>query len=134
MLPKTPLAVTTIGMLAFMLADGVWLGLMMTPFYREQMGPIARLSNGTFAPNWPAALVVYVLLGAGLAAFVVPRAEDLASVAAQGALLGLVVYGVYDFTNLATLRQWPLLLTLVDVAWGTAATALCATLAWSLTR
>ena len=48
--------------------------------------------------------------------------------AAYGAALGLVIYGVYDFTNFSTLRQWPLLLTFADVAWGTVATAACAAL------
>jgi len=131
---KAHFTVALCGMLAFVVADGLWLGWLMTPFYRQQMAPIARLTDGGFAPNWPAALMVYVLLGTGIAAFVVPRADDLGSAAVQGALFGLVVYGVYDFTNLATLRQWPLLLTLVDVAWGTVATASCAALAWSLTR
>jgi Predicted membrane protein (DUF2177) len=42
------------------------------------------------------------------------------------ALFGLVVYGVYDFTNYSTLRQWPFVVTLADVAWGTFATAACA--------
>lgn len=131
---KENITVAAIGMLAFMVADGLWLGLLMTNFYRDQMAPIARLTNGGFTPNWPAALVVYVMLGLGIAAFVVPRSTGLASAAATGALFGLVVYGVYDFTNYSTLRQWPLLLAVVDLAWGVTATAGCAALAWSLTR
>ncbi|MDE3157076.1 MAG: DUF2177 family protein [Acidobacteriota bacterium] len=50
------------------------------------------------------------------------------------ALLGLVVYGVYDFTNYSTLRDWPLTLAVVDTAWGTVASALCALLVWRVTR
>ena len=46
--------------------------------------------------------------------------------AAFGALFGLVVYGVYDFTNYSTLRQWPLVLALADTAWGTPGIARCA--------
>jgi uncharacterized membrane protein len=111
------------GAAAFMVLDGVWLGVVMKHFYREQLAPIIRLANGGIAPNWPAAIVVYLLLGTGIAVFVIPRAETVASAAAFGALLGLVVYGVYDFTNYATLRQWPFVLTLADAAWGTAATA-----------
>jgi len=112
-----------IGAVAFMLLDGVWLGLLMKNFYRQQLAPIVRLADGGIAPNWPAAIVVYVLLGTGIALFVIPRASTVSSAAAVGALFGLVVYGVYDFTNYATLRQWPFVLTLADVAWGTAATA-----------
>ena len=90
-----------IGAVAFMVLDGVWLGLLMKNFYREQLAPIVRMGDGGMAPNWPAA-------------------------AAYGALFGLVVYGVYDFTNYSTLRQWPFVVTLADVAWGTFATAACA--------
>jgi uncharacterized membrane protein len=67
-----------------------------------------------------------VLLGTGIALFVIPRASTASSAAAFGALLGLVVYGVYDFTNYATLRQWPFALTLVDVTWGSLASAAAA--------
>ena len=112
-----------IGAVAFMLLDGAWLGLLMRNFYRDQLAPIARLADGGITPNWPAAFVVYVLLGIGIALFVIPRAPTVSLAAVHGALFGLVVYGVYDFTNYSTLRQWPFLLTLVDVAWGVAASA-----------
>ena len=114
------------GAITFMLLDALWLGLVMKGFYREQLAPIVRLGDGGMAPNWPAAFVVYVLLGTGIALFVIPRAATVTQAAGYGALLGLVVYGVYDFTNYSTLRQWPFVVTMVDVAWGTAATAACA--------
>jgi uncharacterized membrane protein len=122
----TTIKLATVGALAFMVLDGIWLGVLMKNFYRDQLRPIVRLVDGGIAPNWPAALVVYVLLGTGIALFVVPRAPTVWSAAGYGALLGLVVYGVYDFTNYSTLRQWPFVLTLVDVAWGTVATATAA--------
>ena len=43
-----------------------------------------------------------------------------------GALLGLVAYGTYDFTNLSTIRDWPLMVSLVDLAWGTSVSAVAA--------
>lgn len=115
-----------LGAVAFMVLDGVWLGVLMKNFYRGQLAPIARLAEGGMAPNWPAAFVVYALLGTGIALFVIPRAPTVSLAAAYGALFGLVVYGVYDFTNYSTLRQWPFVLTLADVAWGTVASAACA--------
>ena len=115
-----------IGAVAFMVLDGVWLGLLMKTFYRDQLAPIVRLANGGIAPNWPAALVVYALLGTGVALLVIPRAPTVPLAAAYGALFGLVVYGVYDFTNYSTLRQWPLVLTFADAAWGVVASATCA--------
>jgi uncharacterized membrane protein len=93
----------------------------MRSFYRDQLAPIVRLADGGIAPNWPAALVVYPLLGTGIALFVMPRASTIPAGAGYGALFGLVVYGVYDFTNYSTLRQWPFVLTLADAAWGAAA-------------
>ena len=122
----TTITLAAVGAVAFMVLDGVWLGLLMKNFYRDQMAPIARLADGGFAPNWPAAFVVYILLGAGIALFVIPQASTVSSAAGYGALLGLVVYGVYDFTNYSTLRQWPFVLTLADTAWGALATALAA--------
>ena len=112
-----------LGAVAFMVLDGLWLGLLMKNFYRDQLAPIVRLANGGIAPNWPAAVVVYALLGTGIALFVIPHASTVPLAAARGALFGLVVYGVYDFTNYSTLQQWPLVLALADVAWGTFATA-----------
>ena len=128
------LKLAALGAVAYMVLDGVWLGLLMKNFYRAQMAPIARWADGGIAPNWPAALVVYALLGAGIALFVIPRASSLPQAAAYGALLGLVVYGVYDFTNYSTLRQWPLALTLVDAAWGVAASAAAAMAVWIVGR
>ena len=122
------LKLAAIGAVAFMVLDGIWLGVVMKNFYRDQLAPIVRLVDGGIAPNWPAALVVYALLGTGIAFFVIPRASSIPLAAAYGGLLGLVVYGVYDFTNYSTLRQWPFVLTLADVAWGMAASAACAAL------
>jgi uncharacterized membrane protein len=119
------LKAAALGAVVFMVLDGVWLGVVMKHYYREQLAPIVRLADGGIAPNWPAALVVYLLLGTGIALFVIPRAATVPLAALYGAVLGLVIYGVYDFTNFSTLRQWPFALTLVDVAWGTVATGIC---------
>ena len=128
------LKLAAVGAVTFMVLDGVWLGLLMKNFYRDQLAPIVRLADGGIAPNWPAAFVVYVLLGTGIALFVMPRATTISSAAGYGALFGLVVYGVYDFTNYSTLRQWPFALTLVDVAWGTLASAAAALVMWIVAR
>lgn len=122
------------GALAFMVLDGVWLGVLMKPFYLAQLAPIGRIANGGFAPNWSAALVVYLALGAGIAVFAVPRAERLSSAASYGALFGLITYAVYDFTNYSTLKDWPFALVLVDVAWGAVASAAAAVVVWSVAR
>jgi uncharacterized membrane protein len=122
------------GAVAFMVLDGIWLGLLMKNFYRDQLAPIARLADGGMAPNWPAAFVVYALLGAGIALFVAPRASTATAAAVYGALFGIVVYGVYDFTNYSTLRQWPFVLTLADVAWGAVASGACGAMIHLISR
>ena len=128
------LRLAAIGAVAYMVLDGIWLGLLMKSFYRDQLAPIVRLADGGIAPNWPAAFVVYALLGTGIALFVIPRASTIPSAAGYGALFGLVVYGVYDFTNYSTLRQWPFVLTLADAAWGAAASAVASVAVRSVVR
>ena len=122
------------GIGGYLVLDGLWLGLVMSGFYRTQLHGLARVSGDRLDPNWAAAAAVYLFLGVGLAALVGSRADSLASAALTGAAFGLVVYGVYDCTNLSTLRDWPLLLTVVDIAWGTAASAVCAVGIWSVGR
>ena len=117
---------------AFVVLDGLWLGLVMKDFYRTQLMPIGRMADGGFAPLWLPALAVYVLLGAGVAVFVVPRAGSVLGAAGLGALFGLVVYGVYDLTNYATLAQWPAMVTVADIAWGTFACAMVAAVVFSV--
>jgi uncharacterized membrane protein len=114
------------------LLDGLWLGVLMRSFYREQLGPIARMSEGGLAPIWPVAALVYVLLALGIAVFVTPRAGGLGSALAFGALFGLVAYGVYDLTNHSTLARWPTAVTLTDIAWGTVSCAVVAAATWAL--
>jgi uncharacterized membrane protein len=122
-------SLTSIGVsiLGFVVLDGIWLGVVMKDFYVTQLAPIGRITDGSFTPIWAAALPVYVLLGLGVALLAVPKASSLASAAWSGALFGLVVYGVYDLTNYSTLAQWPAIVTVADIVWGTVACALVAT-------
>ena len=114
-----------VALVSFGLLDGIWLGAVMGAFYRSQLALLARMSGDKMAPLWMPALLVYVLLAAGLVLFVIPRTPaPVPAPLLRGALFGLVVYGVYDLTNLSTLRGWPLLLTCVDIAWGAAASAI----------
>jgi uncharacterized membrane protein len=104
--------------------DFLWLGMIGREFYK------ARLAGLLLdRPIWVAAIVFYVVHAAGIAAFPLQLAGGSPMGAAlYGAFFGLCVYAAYDLTNLATLRGWSLPLTLVDLAWGVAVTAV-ATLA-----
>jgi uncharacterized membrane protein len=100
----------TMAILAAM--DFIWLGLVANRLYSSQLGNMAF--------RWPAAAMVYILLPLGLVLFILPklgsglRAKSLL----WGALFGLVVYGVYDLTNLALLPQWSPMMTIIDILWG----------------
>lgn len=118
--------------LVFLAIDAIWLSQMAGRLYRPLLGDLMADQV-----NLPAAIAFYLLYVAGVVIFVVQPA--LASgrwttALALGALFGLVAYGTYDLTNHATLRNWPLAITLADLAWGTVLTALSATAGMLLTR
>ena len=100
----------------FLAIDMVWLTLVARGFYRRQLGFL--LSD---QPNWWAAISFYLLFVAGLLVFaVVPAVQEgsLRRALLMGGFFGLVTYATYDLTNLATIKNWPLMLTLVDMTWG----------------
>ena len=111
-----------VALVSFGVLDGLWLGLLMGGFSRLQLSLIARLSGDKLAPLRTPALLVYVLLAFGIVALVLPRTPS-GPPTLRGALFGLIVYGVYDLTNLSTLKGWPIVLTAIDIAWGAAASA-----------
>lgn len=105
----------------FLLIDLTWLGWIMTSFYNQELGELARRRGESLAPRWGAAVLVYLLIPGGIVLLVRPLLGDNATTLqalAAGALYGLVVYGTYDLTNLATLEKWTWRLTLADMAWG----------------
>lgn len=114
-------------LLAFLLLDGLWLGVLMAPTYRELLGSL-MLEKPLLVP----AAVFYCLYVFGCVVFVVLPSLTWQRAARMGALLGLVAYGTYDLTNWATLRGWSVQVSLMDWAWGTFATALACTVGWGV--
>lgn len=101
----------------FFLIDMVWLGVVARGFYRKHLGPMLNPKV-----NWVAAVLFYALFIVGLLVFAVkPAILHGTPVKAMllGALLGLISYATYDLTNLATLKDWPLVVTIIDLVWGT---------------
>jgi uncharacterized membrane protein len=116
----------------FFAVDMFWLGIVAKTFYRRHIGHL--MADGV---NWPAALVFYLLFIAGILFFcVAPALESRSAIRALagGALFGLMTYATYDLTNLATLRQWPLLVTVVDLAWGMVLTGTVSVISYALGR
>jgi uncharacterized membrane protein len=102
---------------AFFAIDMLWLGLVARPFYQQYLGFLMAPN-----PNWFVAIVFYLLFTFGLLFFViVPGLKDnsLKTTLLKAALFGLITYATYDLTNLATLKDWPALLSIVDMLWGT---------------
>jgi uncharacterized membrane protein len=100
----------------FFLIDMLWLGVVAKSFYQS------KLSHLMGDVNWIAAVIFYLVFLLGLTFFATYPAVmkgTLLTAVVLGALFGFFTYATYDLTNLATLRNWPLSVTLIDIMWGT---------------
>ena len=99
----------------FFLIDMLWLGVVAKGFYQQHLGYL-------IGPiNWPAAIIFYLLFIVGIIIFAVAPAletQSLIKAVVLGALFGLFTYATYDLTNLATIKDWPLIVVFVDIIWG----------------
>ena len=107
-------------LLAFLVLDGLWLGVFMGQTYRSLLGSL-MLDQPRLLP----AVLFYLLYALGCVVFVVLPSGSWQRAAGLGALLGLVAYGTYYLSNWATLQGWSAGLALMDMAWGTFLTAVC---------
>mgnify|MGYP001605736778 FL=1 len=106
-----------IAFIVFFAIDIVWLGVIARNLYRDAIGHLMSAR-----PNWTAAIIFYVLYIIFLVIFVILPAINQGSLShamLYGALFGFITYATYDLTNLATLKDWPLYLTFIDIGWGT---------------
>ena len=102
--------------LAFVIIDMIWLRGIAVSWYEDGMGSLLAES-----PNLAAAAAFYLLFPVGLMIFAVLPGEaagGLLKVVGMGALFGFFAYGTYDLTNLAVVKNWPVGLSLLDMAWG----------------
>jgi uncharacterized membrane protein len=105
-------------LLSMAILDAGWLGLVAPKFYRKHIGFIMAKN-----PNWTAAVAFYLVFILGLTIFVVypgwHQHHSALKVVLTGGLFGFVTYATYDLTNQATLKNWPAIVTAVDMLWGT---------------
>ena len=109
----------------FFIIDLVWLGVIAKGFYQKHLGYLMRPQI-----NWAAAILFYLLFIIGIVFFAVrPALESQSPMRAlvYGALFGFFAYATYDLTNLATVKDWPVIVTVIDLIWGT---VLCGAVAW----
>ncbi len=118
--------------LAFFVIDIVWLGFVAQNFYDKYLSHL--LSDKV---NWPAAIIFYLIYIVGILVFAVFPAyndESLFKAIVLGGLFGLVAYATYDLSNLATLKDWPLTVVLVDIIWGIVLTSSVSIAGFYITR
>lgn len=97
----------------FLIIDFIWLGAIAKNLY-------AKLIPFEMQINWIAAILTYIVIVGSIIYFIVPKANgDIFKGAINGAILGALMYGIYDLTNKATLKGWPWKLVVIDIIWGT---------------
>lgn len=111
------LAYFAVTFVVFMGIDLIWLGFVAKNIYSKYLGYL-------MAPqvNWLAALVFYVIFIIGVLYFVIAPSlvdRDFTQLVIRAMLFGFITYATYDLTNLATVRDWPITITIIDLIWGT---------------
>ena len=96
-----------------LMIDMTYLSFFMKGFYDVQLSAFERTIR--ILP----ALIVWILIPVGIIIFVLPKSKDIKKTVLYGAMFGFIVYGVYDFTNYAILKDYSLVMTIVDLIWGT---------------
>jgi len=100
----------------FFAIDMLWLGIVAKGFYQ------AKLASFLGPVNWTVAVIFYLIFIVGIVIFAVAPAlnvQSLAKAIVLGALFGFFTYATYDLTNFATLKDWPAIVVVVDIMWGT---------------
>ena len=116
----------------FLVIDAIWLGVVAKGFYSKHLGDLMA-DNIKFH----VAAAFYLFYTIGIVVFAIRPALDAEKISlalGYGALFGFLAYGTYDFTNVATIRNWPTIVSIVDIIWGTFITSLSAMLGYLITR
>lgn len=119
-------------LVVFFALDFLWLGVVARGFYASQLGSLMRDDVNLLAAGG-----FYLAYVGGIVFFAVAPALSEGAwgrAAINGALLGLLAYGTYDMTNIATLKNWPTVMSVVDMGWGTLLTGVSALAGYLLAR
>lgn len=111
------LAYFAVTFVVFMGIDLIWLGFVAKNIYSKYLGYLMASQV-----NWLAALVFYVIFIIGVLYFVIAPSlvdRDFTQLVIRAMLFGFMTYATYDLTNLATVRDWPITITIIDLIWGT---------------
>lgn len=116
------LKVAGISIVVFVALDLIWLSVVARKIYFDSMGYLADISNGRIVFNLPVGLSVQIIIALGLAVFVslgLLVQNSLGCAIVMGAFSGFVLYCTYDLTNLSFVKDYPVAITIIDIAWGT---------------
>jgi uncharacterized membrane protein len=114
--------------------DLFWLGFVANKLYLSEIGKLLRKnSDGGMSPLVAPAILIYLVIPLAIFLFAIPKAwgKSLPEAFFWGAMLGFVLYAVYDLTNLATLNNWSVKITVIDIIWGM---VLCGSVTAIITR
>ena len=106
----------SVSLITFLILDAIWLGFVARNFYAKYLE--TYLTENVI---WLSAIIFYLIFNVGLLLFVIlPSIEknSYSILILYSLLYGLVTYATYDLTNYATIKDWPLTLTIVDIIWG----------------
>ncbi len=126
------LLVFIITMVIFAAIDLIWLGYLAKNLYQQKIGFLMADKI-----NWVAALIFYIIYISGILYFVIfPSLEtgEWQTALLKGAILGVLCYGTYDLTNMATLKNWPYEIVIIDILWGAFLTGLTSTLSYIIAQ
>ena len=118
--------------ISFVVLDYIWLAQIAKSFYLEKLAGHVLIKDGALVPYFPAIPLVYIVATIGIIFFVLPKVTSYGTAFLYGALFGFVLYAFYDFTNLATLKDYPWSLALLDIAWRTLLVGLVSLIFYSI--
>ncbi len=119
-----------IALISIIILDAIFLGIVMKNIYKTELKSIATFKDGALQTRWIPIVLTYLILALGFTFFVSPMLDvSLGKSFLVGAIFGLVVYGVYDFTNYAIFQNYSLRIAVIDVLWGVLLNGIVATIA-----
>jgi len=121
-----------IAFIAFIVIDGIWLLFISKNLYQSEIGHLMA-DKAKLLP----AVIFYLIFLVGLVYFVINPAivsKDVVKLLFSAALFGLITYATYDLTNLATLKNWPLKITIIDLIWGTSLSTIVSYITYMIYR
>ena len=128
-----PYVITYVGAVVTLFAiDMVWLSLVAVTFYKTHLGYLLRAT-----PLWPAAVAFYLFYVVGIlyfASYPAVQSGGWLRALLTGALFGALAYATYDLSNFATVKDWPLIVVVVDIAWGVVLTSVVSTVGYFIAR